>query len=134
MAVDYGTDLLALDDLPDPEQIADQDLNVAYALARRLCQPADALAETGDTAPYDCFDIREYFGQRFSLTDRTILDGIQQRARSVLGRDLRVASVSVTTTFTAGRLALSVQGLGANGPFAFVLQTNGVTAQLLRGS
>jgi hypothetical protein len=136
VSVDYGTDVQALDDLNDPEILVSGDLNLAYALARRLMTPAGAMAEIGDSAPYDSIDIRDWFGKRFALVDRTAIDDLQQQCRQVLAQDARVqgGSVDVVATFNAGTLTVSVQGLGGSGPFAFVLQTSGVTAALLRSA
>jgi hypothetical protein len=133
MAVDYGTDLLALDDITDPEILVSGDLNVAYALARRWLTPTSALEEIGDPEPYDSIDVREWLGNRFSLQDRTVLDDLQTQAQQVLLGDPRVETATVTATFVRGVLTLNGQGTGAAGPFTLVLAVDGVTAALLRG-
>lgn len=134
MSVDYGIDVLALDDLNDPEILASDALNLAYALARRLLTPAGAMAEIGDTAPYDSIDIREWLGKRISLADDSALDDLRQQCRQVLSQDPRLDSVLVDVSFGGGLLSVSVDGTGAAGPFNFVLQTAGVTAAFLRSA
>lgn len=129
----YGTDIQALDDLNDPEILVSGDLNVAHALGRRLITDADAMLEIGDTAPYDSINLNDWLGRRFQLSDPTVIDDLQQQCRQVLSQDPRVDSVSVNASFSQGQLAVSVQGQGAQGPFKFVLATDGVTASLLRG-
>ncbi len=133
MAVDYGTDLLALDDEQDPEVLVSGELNVAYALARRLLTPAGVMLEIGDTAPYDSLDIRDWLGKRFQLADRSVIDDLQMQARAVLSQDVRVRSVTCFVSYNHGTLSVSVQGQGTDGPFSFVLAVDGVTAQFLRG-
>src|SRR3954470_2662260 len=103
-AVDYGLDLLALDDLTDPETMVGGNLNVAYAMARRWCTPTGALAAVGDPGPYDSIDVREWFGARFSLGDRSVLDDLQTQAQQVLVGDPRVESATVRATYAAGTL------------------------------
>lgn len=134
VAVDYGTDVLALDDLVDPETLASAELNLAYALARRLLTPAGTMALLGDTAPYDSIDIRDWLGKRFAANDSTVIDDLQLQCRQVLAQDERVDSVLVTATFLAGTLSVAVDGTGGQGPFDFVLKVNNVTAQILRGT
>lgn len=134
MSTDYGTDVLALDDVEDPEVLASGDLNVAYALARRLLTPTGALEEIGETEPYDSIDVREWLGNRFRLTDRSVLDDLQTQAAQVLGADPRVETVdSVVVTYAQGTLTLTARMSGAAGPFALILSVNGVSASLLRG-
>lgn len=134
MSVDYGVDVLALDDLSDPETLVPQDLNVAYAMARRLLTPAGAMEDIGDTAAYDSIDIRDWLGARFRLSERTAIDDLQQQATQVMKQDERVDSVSVLASYNQGRLSVGVKGVGKNGPFSFVLSVDGVTATLLRGT
>lgn len=134
MSTDYGTDIQALDDLTDPEVLVSGELNVAYALARRLLTDPEAMTEIGDTAPYDSINLNDWLGKRFQLTDRSVIDDLQQQARQVLAGDARVSDVQVQAGYTQGRLSVSVQGQGAAGPFDFVLTIDGVSAPLLRGA
>lgn len=135
-ATDYGVDVAALDDLPDPEVLASGELNVAYALGRRLLQPAGALEEIGDTAPYDSLDLRDWLGKRMSEADRADLEA---QVVHVLSQDERVLTVAATVTLTAGagttrKITVAVEVEGTDGPFSFVLSVDGVTATLLRGN
>jgi hypothetical protein len=132
MAIDYGTDVGAIDDLPDPEFLVSGDLNMAYALARRLMTPTGALDDIGDPGPYDSIDVRDWLGR---ATDQDAIDELQQFATQVIVQDERVDSATVTVTFQSpGTLFVSVDGQGAVGPFKFVLAVTNVSAQLLRGS
>lgn len=129
---DYGSDFAVIDDCQDPEVIATGDLNVAFALARRILTPFDAWEEIGYTAPYDCFDITELLGQRWKFNDQSELDRLQVQCRAVMIQDPRVSSVKVQVTFIRGVLSVDVRADGANGPFSFVLSIDGVTAPALR--
>lgn len=129
----YGTDVRCLDDVDDPEVLVSGDLNMAYALARRWLHDPEEFEEIGETVPYDCIDVRSWFGRRLNLNERSTLDDIQTQHQQVLLGDRRVDSVTVTATFAQGLLTLSAQGQGSAGPFSLVLVSNGVTATLLRG-
>jgi hypothetical protein len=133
MATDYGLDLLAGDDLTDPEQFASGDLNVTYALVRRWLTPTGALDEIGDPGPYDSIDTREWLGNRFSLSDPGVLDDLQAQAQAVLVGDPRVETATATVTYAAGVLTLTGEGVGTAGPFKLVLAIDGVTTTVLRG-
>lgn len=126
----YGTDILAIDDLPDPEVLGAGEINVAYALARRLAQPPDAMEEVGDTDEWDSIDVRDFLGGDFDLTDPTFVDQIQQQATQVLRKDPRVLTVTVQATLASGKLTLVVIGQGAAGPFSFVVAVDQVTVTL----
>jgi hypothetical protein len=52
----------------------------------------------------------------------------------VLGQDERCTSVTATLTFSDGVIRCAVAAVGAKGPFRFTLATDGVTAELLRGT
>jgi hypothetical protein len=130
MADLYGVDVAALDDLPDPEQLVSEEENVAYALGRRLITPEGALEELGDPEPYDSLDLNEYFAKRTDAQERATLAA---RATRVLSSDPRVRTVSVETSFANDTLSLTARGEGREGPFAFVLSTDGVTVELLEG-
>ena len=117
----YGTDVQALDDIPDPEVLCAGDLNTAYALARRLAQDTDAMEEIGDTNEYDSINLNDWMGGDYDLTDPSVLDDLQQQATQVLYKDPRVQLATVQATFTGTTLNVNVQGFGADGPFSFVL-------------
>jgi hypothetical protein len=125
MSVDdalFGTDIQALNDLPDPEVLCSGDLNVAYALARRLSQDSDAMAEVGDTDEYDAINLADWLGGDFDLTNRTVIDDLQQQCKQVLLKDPRVLDVRVQASYTSGTLNVSVAGTASNGgPFSFIL-------------
>jgi len=125
----YGTDVQAFNDLPDPEMLCSGDLNVVYALARRLANDADAMAEIGDNNEYDAINLNDWLGGDFDLTNRTVTDDLQQQATQVLLKDPRVLSVSVQVTYTQGTLNVKVQGQGSNGPFSFVLPVSAAGIQ-----
>lgn len=131
MATDYGTDVAAVTDLPDPEQLASGEANVVRALARRLLTPTGTLEAIGDTEPYDSIDLRDYLGGRLGATE---LAELQQAAVQVLEQDPRVLSADVEAAYSAGRLEVTVNGEGTEGPFSFVLAVDDVTAAILRGS
>lgn len=132
MSTDYGTDLAAVDDLPDPDAYATGAQDVAYALARRLLTGDGALAEIGETVPYTSIDVREYLGARGM--DAATVDRLQSDATKALREDPRVATVGVVANFGAGVLTVSVSGTGTAGPFSFVLTVDGVTTTFLRGT
>lgn len=126
---DYGLDVLALEDLEDPELLVSGDLNVCYAIARSLLEPPDTHAEIGDPDPADTIDIRSWLGGRWTAQD---LAEREREALAVVVGDDRVASAEVSVSYDAGRASVSVSGQGADGPFAFVLTTDGVSAAFLR--
>jgi hypothetical protein len=121
MSTDYGTDCLALDDLLDPGKLVSGEINVAYAIARRWLTPAGTMATIGDLAPYDCFDVRDYLGARYSLTDSRTIDEIKTIAAQTASSDERVQSITVAASINQGRLSLTAQVIGTEGPFSLVL-------------
>lgn len=129
----YGTDVRCLDDVDDPEVLVSGDLNMAYALARRWLHDPEEFEEIGETVPYDCIDVRGWFGQRLNLSDRSTLDNIQTQHQQVLLGDPRVETVTVTASYSQGLLTLSAKGQGAAGPFSLVMSASAVTATILRG-
>lgn len=133
ITVDYGTDVRCLDDVDDPEVLVSGDLGMAYALARRWLHNPEDFEEIGETEPYDCIDVREWLGNRFSLTDRGVLDDLQTQAQQVLLGDPRVETATVLAAYAQGVLTLTGRGVGAFGPFNLILAVDGVTAQILRG-
>jgi len=137
MATDYGTDLAALDDLPETDQLVSGELNAAYAVARRWLTPSGGLSDAGDTSAYESFDVREYLGRRLPLDASGNLDAatrneIEQRAvRCAKGDVERVRSATVSVTFSKGMLSMRAQVVGADGPFTFVLEVTRLTAKLV---
>jgi hypothetical protein len=132
MATDLGTDVAAASDWPDPEELVAGEDNVAYALARRLLQPAGVMEEIGETETYDCIDVRDWLATRTSGTGSQELSDLEAQATQVLLSDPRVASVTASATFDAGRLSLLVEGAGAEGPFKFILSVDQLSAAALQ--
>lgn len=129
---DYGTDIAAVDDLPDPETYVSGQQNVAYAMVRRWFTPTNGMADVGETEDYPSIDLKQWMGASFDLTDPSTLHDLEDQATQVqLGVDPRVTACSVTASFAAGTLKLSVQAFGPDGPFAFVLQVTQLTTQIL---
>ena len=129
----YGTDVQAMDDLPDPEVLCSGDVNVAYALTRRLFNDPEAMEEIGITSEYDAINLNDWIGGTYNLNDRTVLDDLQQQATQAIYKDPRVDTITVTATYVAGVLSVSVAGDGSDGPFSFVVSvsSDGVTAPFL---
>ncbi len=128
MSVDYGIDIAALDDLPDPEQLVGGELNAAYACARRMLTPDDAMEEIGEPSEYDSFDMRDYLGSR---ADDSVTADVESNTEQVLPQDARVLSATASSTFVSGLLSTTVQANGQNGPFPLVLSVDGVSAAKL---
>jgi len=131
MAIDYGTDIAALDDLPDPEVLVSGERNAAYAQGRRLLTPTGALEAIGDAAPYDSIDLREQLGARMSEQD--LLD-LQAQVHQVLSQDERVIRVEAQLTDTGRALQVEARHEGTAGPFDLVISIDSVTTTLLKAS
>lgn len=129
MAIDYGTDIKALDDLPDPEELVSGELNVAYAQGRRLLTASDAFEEIGEE-DYPSLDLRDYLGARMSLQDQRDL---KASAAQVLSVDERVNSTTLSMSIGANNLTLSSTSDGDNGPFDFVMSIGSVNTLALKG-
>lgn len=128
--VNYGTDIAAVDDLPDPEVLCSGEDNVVRALARRLLQPPGVMEEIGEPDPYDSIDLRDWQGRRLSDSD---LRDLEAQATQVLAQDERVLSVEVSAAFAGRVLSLEANGNGTEGPFAFILSVDDVSAKILQG-
>lgn len=132
MAIDYGTDIAAVDDLPDPETYVSGLQNVAYAMVRRWLTPTGGMADVGETEDYACIDVRQWLGGSFDLNDPSTLADLEHQATQVqLGVDERVSACAVKASFNAGTLSLEAQGFGPEGPFSFVLRVSSLTTELL---
>lgn len=125
---DYGTDIAALTDLPDPEVLVSGELNAAYANGRRLLTPTGALEEIGDLEEYDCVDVRDWVGTRQPNDD---VSDYEATATQVLTADERNLTAIVDITITDGALTLTGSIVGTDGPFPFVLGVDDVNAQVL---
>ena len=130
MATDFGTDVAALTDLPDPEALISGVSNVGYAVARRWLTQGGALAEIGDTVPYTCFDIRDYLGAR--VTTSTVSE-IQNLCVASASEDPRVLAIVVTVTIGGGKIVVSATVTTSSGPFDFVLSVGDVSALSMLG-
>lgn len=129
---DYGTDVAAVDDLPEIERLASGELNVGYACARRLMTPQGGLDEVDPSGqPYDSINIRDWLAGR---VDQHALDQLELQAAQVLTQDPRVLSANCTATFGDGLLTLTSQIDGTDGPFVLVLAAGaaGVTTTILK--
>jgi hypothetical protein len=124
-------DVLAIDDLPDPERVGAGEDNAVRALARRLLQPPDANAEIGDLVPIETIDLRDYLGDTPTTQELRDLEAVVERC---IADDERVREVeSVSAVHGGNRLQVSVSGLGSEGPFSFVLSVDDVSVALLVG-
>jgi hypothetical protein len=131
MPTDYGTDIKALNDLPDPEELCSGDENAAYAIARRHSTAEDALEEIGDSEPYKSFDVEDYLGGNF---DERTRDEVAQLSAQVTADEEFVATAKTSATLSdSGSLQLEIAAKGAKGPFRLVLQISDVTIDILRG-
>jgi hypothetical protein len=129
----YGTDIAAVDDLPDPDVVVSEELNAAYACARRLMTPDGALADIGETESYSSLDVREWLGGSYDLTDQSVLDDLASQCSEVLQEEPFALGCSVTVTFARGALTIT-SFIGANRTlFSLVVASGaaGVTASLL---
>jgi hypothetical protein len=127
MSTDYGTDIRALDDLPDPEVLTSGEENAAYAEARRLITPDGVYEEIGDLTPYDCLDLRDWLGKRPTTNDKASL---KSQATQVLTQDPRAAGADVDVSFVGEALELDAQIEGTDGPFSLVLAVDQQGAHL----
>lgn len=137
-AILYGTDLQALFDLPDPEVMCSEEVNAAYACARRWITPDGALADIGETQQYASINVLDWLGGSFDLNDPSVLADLSSQATQVLLEEPFAAGAIATATFSqngaSSTLKLTAQVQGAPGPlFALVVTSGvaGVTAQLL---
>lgn len=126
----YGTDVRALTDLPDPEELCSGDENAAYAVARRHASGEGCMAEIGDDAPYDCFDVEDMLDR--DSDDRTRA-AVERRSGQVTEDDAFVeSSTSVATLSDEGALELEVSAEGVEGPLRLVISVDKLGITLLR--
>jgi len=129
---DYGTDIAAVDDLPDPEAYVSGTQNVAYAMVRRWLTPTNGMADVGETDDYPSIDVKQWLGGSFDFSDPSTLHDLEDQATQVqIGVDARVTACLVTASYNKGTLSLATQGFGPDGPFSFVLQVSQVSTQIL---
>lgn len=128
MTVDYGSDIAALDYLPDPEQWVSGPLLMAYAVARRWLTPAGAWDEIGYPNLVTTVDLRSYLGARLSAAD---LVALQRTLEAAALEDERVASVALSVSSGQGSLKVAASLVTASGSFSFVLSVDAVSASLI---
>lgn len=128
MATDYGVDVAALDDLPDPEVLTTETENVAYGVGRSWLTPQDGLSDVGYEGPYTSLDLRDYLGARLPPGQVAVL---QRQLEAIALQHPDVASITVTVAFAGGSISVTARGTGADGPFAFVVNVDAVTSTLL---
>lgn len=134
MAIVYGTDIQAIDDLPDPEVTCSESVNAAYACARRLMTPDGALADVGETQQYASVDVRSWLGGSYDLTDQSVINDLQMQATAALLEEPFAAGANVQVTFNGGTLKLIASIQGNPGPLFQLVLVNGaagITTQLL---
>lgn len=134
MPIIYGTDIQAIDDLPDPEIVCSEIVNAAYACARRLMTPDGALADIGETQQYASVDVRSWLGGSYDLTDQSVLNDLQEQATAALLEEPFAAGANVTVTFNGGTFKVTAQIQGNPGPLFQLVLANGaagITTQLL---
>lgn len=135
MTIVYGTELAAVDDLPDPEVLVSEEVAAAYACARRLMTPDGALADIGETEHYTSLNVRDWLGGSYDLSDPTTLDDLGSQATTVLQEEPFAAAngIVVAVTFAEGELTVTALVEGTVALFALVVANGaaGVTAQLL---
>ena len=128
MAIDTGTDVLALDDLPLSDALVSGAEGKAYELARRLLTPAGGLIDCGDEAEYESIDLRERLGGRLSKADE---EPLREEVRGVLLEDSEVTALRFEVTIAAGAIVVNYDGETGDGPFRGVLSIDDVTGATL---
>ena len=137
MATDYGKTLLCLTDLPRIGAMVSGPTAAAYRCARRLLQPEGGLLDVIEAeddveypeANYLSVDLREYLGRDMDDQD---LAALESKATSAINEEADVESATVDASFTAGELSVTVDAVGAEGPFSFILSVSDVTSATLR--
>lgn len=126
---DYGTDVNAVLDRPDPETLATGTRNLANRLARRLLTTNGALTDIGDEAQYDTLNLRDWLAARPSGSD---IGNLNTSMQQILAQDEEVDTVTASATWAAGVLSVTVNGVGSAGPFEFLLTIGDVSSAVLR--
>lgn len=129
MATNYGSDIAATTDLPDPEVLVSGETNAAYAQARRLLTPDGALEDIGDASPYASLDLRAVLGKRMAAAD---VAKLTRDVNTVLKEDPRVTTAFASVAQSGGGLVVTSQSDGANGPFGLVLSVDSVDSATLK--
>lgn len=123
---DYGTDVLVFPGMDPDLNLSSGGRVLAEAIARRLTTPRGSLPFHEEYG----LDVRSYLNE-------TMTSDALYRLKTAIEReceaDERVESASVALTFTpaAHRLAVRIELVTAQGPFRFTLSVSQVTVELL---
>lgn len=125
MATNYGIATLGVTDIPLISiSTSDPFLVVGQRIARRLLTPRGGLAAIGGDPNFG-WDVRQYINGKLSPT---ALAQAQQAIAAECLKDEAVQSASVTFAYAFnGALTISIQLVGASGPFQLVLPVQDLT-------
>ena len=136
MATNYAKTLAALDDLPARGATVFGEKAAAYRIARRLLTPegglADVIEEDSDEWPELnalTLDLREWCGLAVSAAD---IRDLEARIVAVVSDAEDVSAATAAVTFADRVLSVTVDAVGAEGPFSFVLDVSAVSSSVLR--
>lgn len=124
MAVSLGSDLSCVADIDPAGGEVTERLLLAQALIRRLTTPRGRLI---DDANYG-YDLNQWLNADVSPAE---LAQIQSQSQAECLKDERCQSATVTVTFLANVMIVSIALVSALGPFQLVASINGITPQLL---
>ena len=128
----YGTDISCVDDFDAQLTLADDNLALAQAIARRLITPRGAGILWGDRE-YGT-DVRRWIGTCDPVAQ---LPTISAAVRAEALKDERVNDCIVEVTFDEDLSTISIKFLiqpyPANSPFEFTLAIDAVTVEILMG-
>lgn len=124
MAVSLGSDLSCVADIDPAGAEVTEKLLLAQALVRRLTTPRGRLI---DDANYG-YDLNQWLNADVGPAE---LAQIQAQSQAECLKDERVQSATISVTFIANVMIVSVAIVAALGPFQFVLSIGGVTPQLI---
>jgi hypothetical protein len=125
-----NTDIKALDDLPDPEELVSGDENIAYAQARRFLQPDGALEDIGDDGEFASMDVRDALGRRMDETDRADFEATANLVATA--DEERINSAEVVVSLGGNVMTIEETHETATGEYRMVLRVDDVSATLLK--
>jgi hypothetical protein len=122
----YGTGIGDRDELDPRFAPVDEVTNMAIEMARRLSTPRGALV----WAPNDGIDLTLYLNRDLEPSD---VNAMRTEILHEILKDERIASASVDVAFDPGgsALTLSVEGVGAPGPFSMVIAASALSISVL---
>lgn len=125
MATNYGIATLGVTDVPLISiSTSDPFLVVGQRIARRLLMPRGGLAAIGGDPNFG-WDVRQYINAKLSPT---ALAQAQQQIAAECEKDEAISSAKVTFGYSFnGALTISIQLVGASGPFQLVLPVQDLT-------